>query len=82
MANHDASSISLEPMQLACDALLQALRGPDLMGRLQALAHRLDNGLDTSEDRRLLAELPKCRLAPVELVRLFVRVEEEACAHH
>lgn len=68
-----ATETGLASLQRTLAALLLAMRGPDLMGRMQALRQRLDNGLATRADLQMLASLPPCQLDPDELVRLFVR---------
>jgi hypothetical protein len=74
----DSDAHGLASFQRAVAALLQAMRGPDLQGRMQALMHRLDNGLATREDRVLLRSLPLCQAEPEELVRLFARQDPTA----
>jgi len=74
-AADDPALQKLESLMQAGAAFMQAMQGPNLAGRLQALTHRLDNGLSTPSDRALLTSLPACHLEPDELVRLFSRAD-------
>jgi hypothetical protein len=53
-------------------ALVQAMSGPEIVYRMQALGERLEAGAATDDDLQMLAGLPDSGTPPAELVRMLL----------
>lgn len=73
-ANGSPVNPDLVALQRTMEALMDAL-GPYPLDELRVLLGRIDAGAVTETDGRMMDNLPKCYMAPVEIVRRMVEVQ-------
>lgn len=66
-----------EALGRTIEALLDAVGGLDPVESLKALLGRVEAGCVTDADTSMMESLPRCSMAPAEIIRRMVEVQDK-----